>query len=427
MKKLLIVLCLSLCAPAWAGALTLTLDQCVERALADNPEIKAYELAVLEAREGIGVARGAFLPTLSASYDQSHILNSSGVGIETDYFDQRSDRFSARISQPLFSGFSGVAGLKKARQDRRYRERELEFIKAQLVREVRISFYDVLQARQLVKKRAKSIQRLESQRSIAEAWVKQSLVPRIRLLEIEVELSNARQELISAEATLAIAHAELEEWLALKRGTQLEIVGSLEAGETDSCSDAESCVDLALDQRLELAMIALNIEMARQDAAAIVARNLPRANLDASWTDYRRDYDNASLTDDERDYYTVTLNLSVQPFQGSRNIYAWRQQRAAIQRLQQLLVRRENAIATEVRTHFEQLNEGYARLAAANDSLAQAEEAYRLTSRSVELGVSSLRELLDTELLLTRAEINQIASYHALQVARVQLDFVSGN
>jgi outer membrane protein len=427
MKQSILIGCLLALLPSWAGAAALTLDQCVERALAYNPEIKVYQFAVQEAQEGIGSARGAFLPTLSFSYDQSEILNSTGEGFDSDYFDQTTERFTARLSQPLFAGFSSVAGLEKARQDKQYRERELELIKKQLIREVRTSFYDVLQAEQLVKKRSGSVERLETQRRIAEAWVKQSMAPRVRLLEVEVELSNARQELISAEARLAIATARLQEWLAFESGGPLELVGSLRQGEVDSCAEVDSCVALALDQRIEPELISLNIEMARQDAMAIAARNLPRASVDASWTDYERTYDNEISRDDKRDFYTVAFNVSVQPFQGTRTIYTWRRQLASIERLQNVLVKQKNAIVTEVRTRFEQLQEGYASLETANDSLAQAEEAYKLTSRSVELGVSSLRELLDTELLLTRAEINQIASYHALQVARVQLDFVVGN
>jgi len=67
------------------------------------------------------------------------------------------------------------------------------------------------------------------------------------------------------------------------------------------------------------------------------------------------------------------------------------------------------------------------RLTMDSNTLNQAREAYDLTRHSVKLGVSSLRDLLDTQILLTEAQINQIDSYHALQVARAHLDFAVGN
>lgn len=413
--------------PSWGFATAMTLEECIAKAMVDNPQIKAYQSAIKEAEAGIGEAWGTFLPTLSFSYDYTELLDSSGNGSDADYFDQQSDRFTAKISQPLFSGLSSVAGLKKARQNKEYRERELQYIKAQLVREVRSIFYDLLYARQLVGKRAESVQRLEQQSRVAEAWVKQSMAPRVRLLEVQVVLSNAKQDLIAAETKLAIAEARLEELLALERNSQIDISGDLQQENTDSCTDLDACVDRALSQRIELDLTELNIQMARQDARAIVSRNLPRANLDATWTDYQRDYENSLQIDDARDYYSVFLNISIQPFQGGRNIFAWRRQRAAIERLIHQKEKQRNIIVTEVRTRYEQLRESQARLVTAQDGLTQAQEAYKLMSRSVELGVNSVRDLLDSGVLLTRAEINQIDTFNALQQARTQFEYALGN
>jgi len=426
-KRAIFAVCLLILLPAGAGAISLSLDQCIQRAMVANPEIKAYQYAVQEAREGVGEAWGAFLPSVSVSYDHNRILNSSGQGTENDYFDQRSDRLVARLSQPVFAGFRGLAGLKRARQNESFRELELLLIRAELRRDVKIGFYDLLRAQALVEKRTESVERLRNQQEIAQAWVEKSLAPRIRLLEVQVELSNARQAVISAKAALATAMARLEEMLGMESGFTPEIEGSLDEQAIEPCQTVPACVDLGLARRLELELGTLNIKMAHQEARTILARNLPQARVDASWNDFQRDYETESLTDDVRDYYTVMFNVSISPFQGGRNIFAWRRQQAAISRLENILIQQRNGITTEIKSRFEQLNEGYARLETAEDTLNQAREAYDLTRHSVKLGVSSLRDLLDTQILLTEAQINQIDSYHALQVARAHLDFAVGN
>ena len=423
----IIILVFALCVPAF-GSQPLSLEQCIVRGLRANPVIRAYRIAVQEAGEGIREAWGAFLPTLSLNYGRNQLVNNNGgEERDTDYLDQTSNSFTCRLTQPIFTGFSGVAGLKKARHSKAYRENELRFMEQQLVREIRASFYDILRASELVDKWSGSVRRLEEQREIVAAWCAQELAPRLRLLEVGVELSNARQEVISAKSRLAIARAGLREWLALEQEEPLAIAGSLEDVPLPSCPNMGDCLETALVQRPEMPMTALNVEMARQDVRIIAGRNLPRVEFDAGWTDYDRDYDDERYGSDIRNYYSLTLNISLKPFQGGRNIFAWRQKRLAVKRFQSQRVKEQSAIVTDVKTRYQQFKEAESGLTAARDTLSEAREAYKVASRSVELGVSSLRDLLDAELRLTNAEINMIETRHALQMARIQLEYAVGN
>ena len=249
----------------------------------------------------------------------------------------------------------------------------------------------------------------------------------MRLLDIQVELSNARHELIRTEADLAISKARLREWLAFDDDKSLLIDGGFSQDGPDRCADLESCITRAIDQRPELTLAQLQIGMARQDAKSILARNLPQAQIDASWVDYQREYDVDSYPDDERDYYSVSFNLSISPFQGGRNFSAWRRQKIAVERYVHQLAKQRHAIATDVETRFHQLNESRARIENNNDAIKQAREAYLLAFKSAELGVVSLDDLLESELRLTRVEINLINSHYSLQLAKIQMDFSLGN
>lgn len=414
----------SVCAAAHAEPLTL--EQCIERGLAENPEVKAYTLAVDEAEQGINEARGAFLPTLGFNYVLNQLSNGNSNEIDSDYLDQNSDNFSIRLTQPLFTGLGGLAGLKKARQSKQYRQYELQYVRLQLVREIQTSFYDWIHASQRAEQWRESVRRLEKQSAIAAAWVEQRLAPRLRLLEIGVELSNARHELIRAGSEEAIARAKLREWLAAASDEPLEISGRLDAETADPCADLEGCQAMALEKRPELVLARLNIDMVRQDAKSVLARNLPQAQLDASWVDFQRDYDESGYADLTRDYYSVGLSLSFTPFQGGRNLSAWRRLRIAADRLEQQLVNQRHAILTEVETGYQQLDESRARIRNADDTLSEARAAYEMASRSAQLGVVSLNELLDAELRLTRAEINLINSLHARSVAQARLLYALG-
>lgn len=408
------------------GAIPMTLEQCVQRGLVYNPEIKAYEFASEEAERGVEEAWGAFLPTLSVNYSYNKLRNSSDNERDTDYLNQSSDSFSTRLSQPLFTGFAGVAGLKHARANKDYRDTELRYIKNRLIRQINSSYYNLLYAKRRTEQWTESVGRLEEQEDIAEVWVEQRLAPQLRLHEVAAELSNARHELTRAISDQAIARAQLREWLALHPGEFIDVTGALDVLPDQPCDTLENCIKSALKLRPEIELSSLNIDMAEQDARSILARNMPRADIDAAWTDYTRDYSDSKRASDDRDYYSLTVNLSIKPFQGGRNIAAYRKQRTAIQRYRRQLDNQRNTIVTEVNTSFERLNQGYARIVDAKKTIEHASAAYDVATKSAEMGISSLEDLLDAELRLTRAELKLTDAYDAVQQARSELEYALG-
>jgi outer membrane protein len=427
MHKFIATALFLLASPVLTCASSLTLDQCIEHGLAFNPQITAYRLSIEEAEEGIYEAWGSFLPTLSADYNYNQLTNSGSANLDRDYLSSDSQSFQIRLSQPLFTGMAGMAGLKKARESQTYREYELRLVQQQLIREIRISFNDILLQEQLIEKWTESIERLENQQEIAKAWVAQDLAPRLRLLEIVVELSNARQSLVSAEAALAIAEAKLKQWLALNPEEPFSIEGSLQQSVSANCDVVGSCLEWALHQRPELKLTDLNVAMAHEDAKLIRARNLPQASFAASWNDYEREFDDSRLDKEIRDYYTLSLNLSVKPFQGGKNIFAYRKQLLTIKRLQQERIKQKSSIVTEVKTRFELFLSGISLLDASKKGVEEANEAYNFAARSAKLGVLSLKDLLNAELRLTQTEISKINAEHALQVSQVHLNYAMGD
>ena len=427
MKILMILLFALLLLPGFVGAELLTLDQCLTRGLAENPQVKAYRLAVRAGQEGIYESYGAFLPTLSLNYGKSKLENSGDLGTQVDALSQKNDTLTVRLSQPLYTGLAGLSGLKRARQSHTYHEYDLQLIEHQLAREIKISFYEILQSEQLITKWIESVDRLERQQKIAQAWVVQKLAPHQRELEVAVKLADARQELSGAEAALAIAKARLSEWIAQSPGVPLLIDRSLPQLPKTSCPSVETCLKLAMSQRPELQISKLNISIAQQDANIIRSRNLPQISFDASWVDHRREYDIDTLDRDNQEYYTLSLNLSMRPFQGGKTIFAYKRKKIEIERLKQVQHQQKNSITTEVKTRFQQLIASKSRLVSATVGVDQAREAYRFSEQSAKLGVTSLEDLLLSEILLTRSEINKIKTVYNLQQARVLLDYVIGN
>lgn len=406
------------------GAATFTLKASLTKGLVENPQIKAYELGVGEAREDVRGAWGAFLPTLGANYNKNWLTNDTATERNTDYLDQKSDNTSYSVTQPLFTGFGGVSGVKDSKLALESREHELRYMRMRLAREIRRDFHGVLYGEALVRLWQGSVDRLKRQKEIAQAWYDRQLVNRLRLLEVEVELSTAIQQQQEAASALAVSRARLAHWLALPSAEALSgLDGALsqeEPGEPFPATLEESLA-VAMQSRPDMKIAELSIGRAKAQVIQVASRSLPQASLQASWTDYQRDYDNVRYQDELRDYYTVGLQVSIRPFDGGRNIFAWRKQRITVEKMRQQRLDTEKTIDTEVRTSYTQWQDSGARLQTATDTVRQAEDAWKLASRALELGVGSLKEQLDAELRLTRAEISRLDAQLNRQRARAEL------
>lgn len=450
----------------WADAPpSYTLDQCIARALAENVELKAFERGIDEGDEGINEALADFLPSVGMFYGDTRTRENKRVtdlaqikvseeedpekskledltveelnllGRDETFTPNRNIGMTFRLSQPLFTGFSSVIGLVRAKRTKEYREFELHVAKQRLIAEIRGQFYNKIRAQMLIDQLQQSEQRLELQRAIASAWVEQKLVAPLRLVEIGVELSDVRHRIIRAVSEDDIATVKLKELMGLEDEEALHLSGSLRDTQPNICKEVGPCRTLALKQRPELVLGRLGIEIARQDADAALSGSLPRASLDASWVSNKTHYYDpveigdqvANYSNEDEEYMTLMLNISFTPIQqGGKNFFTWRKQRAAMEKMRQQLEKQRRAILSEVEIRLRQARENSNAIAVAREAVAAAREAYEMNSRSAKLGVVSLKELLDAELRLSEKEISLINSQHGLMIAYTNLQQAIG-
>lgn len=409
-----------------ADELHLSVDQAVDYGLVNNPLIKAYGYALKESEEGIKQSRSGFLPTLSLDYNTRRLYNNSSEENDSDFLSQRSSNFNVRLTQPVFSGFRATAEYAKAHLNKDLRQTELDSLRLRLELEIRSSFYSYLWARERSIKWRESVSRLLQQEQIVSAWVDQQLAPRLRRLETAVELAHARQQLTSAQSAMIAAESELRSLLAVPVNLDLTFDGSFEEDAFDYSLAVEYFIEKALTSRPELKSYQVSMQMAKEDVRITRSRKLPRVSLEAGWTDFDRSYRSSGLPSDDRNYYTVSFNVSMQPFQGGATYYAQRQQQLYGLRLGQEQLNQRNTIISEIRTLYEQLIEGNSRIVSAEQGMLVAQEAYEFVSQATRIGTASVDALLDAELRLTRAELDLLDAFHQQQQLLVQFDFATG-
>jgi len=233
--------------PAFSGAQEpleiLTLKQTIDSAIKVNLELKssgeetAAALAVKKARFT------SFLPTFSTKYQYNRKDEGTSIGgFATTSKDEYS--FVSSVTQPIFAGFSIL---------RQYDVAKLGLNAAEIKEKL---------TRQDIILEAKTVQ-IDAQKNVAENFYQVGMSPLNDLLQAQVELANAKQELIVAKNNMDNAESDFNTLLRRPVNTPVAIEDILDYSSFEK--DLEYCFTQANNNRLEIKISELDVEISEKE------------------------------------------------------------------------------------------------------------------------------------------------------------------
>lgn len=411
-----------------AHAATYDLAACVARGLHHNRELASRAIAIHEAEKERGKAGNLFFPTLSLSHQITTINNANSSERNSDYLDQGSNSTALRLSQPLFSGFTGLNTLDKAKYLKDYRLAELEEAELLLVRDIHRQFFEHLGLQEEVTANQETIAGLERQRAVVQAFFDQEMAARQQLLQVEVRLAVARQDLRQVETQAANSRRGLCQLLALDEDDELEAVafsGRLADFAYTAPRPLTEYLALA-QQRPELRLATINIELANNESHLILARGLPQVTVEASFVDHEVDYDQPKFTDESRDYWSLGLNMSINLFRGGADRAAYSQQLLAASRYSEERRALMKRIRMLVHTSFASLEEARQRIDSAFAINGLATAALEATWAKFRTGLGTTLEILDAQEEVRRSLIGIVLARRDFQLSLADLEYLAG-
>lgn len=201
--KVIATAVLLLTALAFSPAAALTIDEAVEMALANNHRIKEAQHLEQSASARVGRSRSNFFPSLDVNYNY--------FASEHEVFNlgRESSVFTVELSYNLFKGKEDTHRLAETRARADAAAFSRRSIEADIALAVRWAYIDVLKAERLVETSKEGVALLEEQKGEAERFFQQGLTAKNDLLRVEVELSSARQDLLSAQGDHHLARRAL--------------------------------------------------------------------------------------------------------------------------------------------------------------------------------------------------------------------------
>lgn len=431
MKSLLILSLLAALCGARAMAdepRALTLPEAVRLALEKNPDLGSAQQRVEAARAALRQADATFWPRVrvSENYAASDnpvqafmmTLNQRAFSLNSDFnHPDNTQNLNTKLlaTYPLYDGGSDLAARQAARLGAEARANSSDAVRNELVFEVTRSFYTIGKARLFVSAEEAAVDNMESNLSLASNRFVQGSVLKSDLLDADVRLAEARENLILARNALAISESIFRNILSVGETGNVTVVEVQFRAPRDLRTGP-----LDVSQRPELLAVQKAVAAAERRVRTAVGGEMPRVNAFASY-----DLDSADTRRFE-DSWIAGVNVELDVFDGFLTRGKVAGARADLDAAREELRRTELALQLEAKEAQLNLQEAAARLETSGRAVLQAEESVQITKERYSNGLALLTQLLDAETALTSARQRRAAAEADCEIGRAALDKALG-
>lgn len=410
--------------PVNAASPAYTLGAAIERALKVNPSLEEKIHALESARMEVGVAQSHFWPRLSLVASRNRLRNSGAVG-SADELSSDSNSRGVRATLSLFAGFAHLNNLQRARIKKDIASETLRQAELELIANVQIQFFLLLQSRRDLRLVRDSIRRIEMQVGVAESLSEVGMAPYANVLQNRVELSQAQAQLINVRNSIRTCEMRLNQYLGYPPGEKVKYDGALEAYPRKVDYTENEALKLAAQHRPDIRIAQKSIETAEKALQVTAGEALPQVDLTSDWMAYSRDYADSRYEDYDRHYWTVGVNFTWTFFEGGKTAFGVERDRHRIRGLRAAYKNTLAAARTDVLKALMDIQDAREVYQNAREGAKTAEANYVMANERYKT-VGALSDLISAQSRLTEAEVRISKALADFQTARVRLFFNMG-
>ena len=404
------VVLLLLQTTALAAQMNLSLQDSVRLALQNNPAIKIAVADQEKSAWGINEAQAGKLPTLSLG--SSYNLKQAGSASNGNDLNN-----SLRLGWQLYSGGRVEGQIDQAKQNAAIASLGIDKAKAQVKLDAMTAYFTVLQTGNLVEVNRQTVANLDEHLNSIQAKYDAGVVAKADVLRSEVELANARQNLIKAENNYDLAKNSLLNTMMLDASADLALTETLQYAPYEKTLD--DCLVLAEKNRPDFAQADATVTMAATGIDLAKSGRLPSVSLSASngWSE-------GVLP--ASDNWSVGVSASWNLFDAGVTGAKVKQADTSLTKAQEQARQTKTGGLLEVRQNYLSMAEAQKRLDTNAVAVSKAEEDLYIAKEKYNAGVGTNLDVIDAQLALTQAKTNRIQSLYDYNVNAAKLDKAIG-
>lgn len=406
-----------------AETVELTLNDLIEIALQQNPQIEIARQQ-LAGDEGILTqAKSGYLPRLGTGADYGRAYIDSPVGDDEDNFAS----LLFTLSQLIYD-FGRTTGLIDASAFNVDASQEnLRQVYHDVVLDVKNQFYDVLESQELIVVAEEAVQNFQRQLYRAQKYLEAGIRTRIDVTNAEVNLANERLGLVQAKADLQSARVALEQTLggAPNNGDYEVVIDEVALGalitEKPPIPDTLNNLLFTAEQnRPGLSQFSYLIQAAEANLRSTKGDYWPSIGVNGSYTGY--DTDLSSLNDT----WQIGVGATWEFFSGFETEGLVAEAKANLREVNASYQRFSLAVTQQVTDSYLRAIENSDGVDIAGQSLGLAEENLELAEKRYQTGLGDWLEFNDAQLLLTENQTNLVVTYYTYLRSLARIEWSTG-
>jgi outer membrane protein TolC len=384
----------------------LSLDDSVAMALKNNSAIKIAAVDQDKARFGIDAAEAGRLPVLSLTSSDSR--GNSLLGSDT----ANNFNTSLHISMPIYTGgrISGQIEQAKFNAD----AADLGVVKAeqQTKLDATTGYFSILQTRNMVQVNQETVDNMVSHLKNVQAQYNAGTVAQGDVLQSEVELANAQQNLTKAQNANAVAEASFNNTVGQALDTQSSYQDEFTYDPYSMTLD--DSIKLALKNRPEIGQSQDSIAAAKAGVTIADSGRLPTVDITGGTGRVGSDFPG-------NNNWSVGVTANWNLFDSGLTKAQVEEAKTAVSTaaIQDKQIR--DGIELEVRTDYLSMKEAEQRIQTSAVAVNQGADSLKIAEAKYAAGVGTNMDVIDAQLALTQAKTNATQALYDFNVDKAQL------
>lgn len=403
-----------------AAAMDIDLKGAVTTAIQNNRDITIAELKRREAEADVSAAAAKKNPSVSYSWQRNQYPTQVVTTVVGTQSSNHGYSQGINVSWPIWT-FGKVEGaIDAARYQKNIADLTVYKTEADTKLAAVQAYYQYLEAVKLAEVQAQSVTDYASHLNNVQQQFDAGIVAKLDVLSSNVSLANAKQKSIAADNTRDVAEANLNNIMRIPMNTTLNPLDK-NFPEPEFDLTMEQAILMAQKYRWELVEADYGVKAAEASLRSAKAGYLPTVSVAGGYN-----WKEASVTAVDKDDWAVQGGLSWSLWDGGATQASVKKADAAVKTAQETLLQAREKIELEVRQDYLNVLSYKEQIRAAEASVAQAEEAYKIATVRYSSGVGINLDVLDAELALNTARTNYITALYNYNIGLATLEHAMG-
>ncbi len=402
-----------------ASAHAATIFEALSETYNTNPTLQAQRAYLRGIDENVAIAKSGFRPTLSV--DGGYRTTNSNVDSDSRVAgvgggDTDVTSVAAKISQPLFSGFSTVNSVKSADQYVRAEQNNLYNVEQNVFLEAATAYLDVLRDTAIVKLQKNNEKLLKKRLDETLQRFNVGEVTRTDVSQARARHSQAKSDRIASEGTLQASQANYVKLI----GSQPDKLVEPENIKTFLPQAYDEALEYALQKNFSIRQAKNLLNSKGYDVYTNTGALLPQVSADASAS--HTETDNSGYAGDvTTDDVEFGINMSIPLYEGGATRAKIRQSKYQKWQAQEAVMEARRAVEATVSSAWEYMKSNEAQIVAIKDQVKANAIALDGVQKEEALGNRTVLDVLDAYQELLNSNVNEVTARRDYYVSAMSL------